>query len=262
MPIEIGYDLPFTLRVSISPDDLLRIRVRARAPGEDDLMRIWAHVEVFVHAALFGMGVSADVLPRIAPLPIDPEQNIFGAPGSPTADSISFEARGVVLEADYIVVLLHKLYALDMIVPLAEVVIDVPRAVEDIRKVRVVRSPVSRLPDRYARLPFRLDDAELAHVSDHVCVSIAFSRPLEQAEIALLWEGFMVWNAQALQGGYMSPRPRDGYFLQVAERLRVIDEQVEWELDEFEIDLDSLNALVNLLVAFHALVPIHEVALG
>lgn len=262
MPIEIGYDLPFALRVSLSPDDLLRIRVRARAPGDDDLNRIWAHVEVFVHAALFGMGVSADVPPRLAPLPIDPNANIFAAPGVPTPDAISFEVRGVVMEADYVVVLLHKLYALDMIVPLAEVAIDVPRSVEDIRKVRVVRTPVSRLPKRHVRLPFRLDDGELAQVSDHVCVSVAFSRPLVQAEIDLLWEGFLVWNAQALQGGYMSPRARDKYFLQVSQRLRVIDEHVEWELDEFEVDLDSLNALVNLLVAFHAIVPIHEVALG
>lgn len=262
MAIEIGYDLPFALRVSLSPDDLLRVRVRARAPGDEDLMRVWAHVEVFVHAALFGMGVGADVMPRLSPPPIDPEQNIFAAPGVPTPDAISFEARGVVMEAEYVVVLLHKLYALDMIVPLAEVAIDVPRSVEDIRRVRVLRAPVSRLPKRHARLPFRLDDAELVQVSDHVTVSIAFSRPLEPAEIDLLWEGFLVWNAQALQGGYMSPRARDRYFLQVAQRLRVIDEHVEWELGEFEIDLDALNALVNLLVAFHAKVPIHEVALG
>jgi len=263
MTIEIGYDLPFVARVMVANDDMLRIRVRGSAgPTEEDLRRVWAHVEIFVHAALLGMGVGASVGPRITTPPIDPEKHIFAAPGSPTPDAISFEAKGVVLEADYVVVLLHKLYALDQIVPLAEVVIELPRSIEDISKSRLVRAPISRLPGRAPRLPFRFDDAELANAGDHVTLSLAFTRPLVAAEVELLWQGLMVWTSQALQGGYLSPGKRESYFLNARDRLLVLDNEVQWEIEEFEIDARSLDAIVNFLVAFHnQFVPLHEVVL-
>jgi hypothetical protein len=261
MSIEIGYDLPFAARVMVGNDDALRIRVRGGAgPTEEDLRRVWAHVEIFVHAALLGMGVGSSIAPRIAALPIDPDQHLFAALGSPTPDAVMFEAKGIVLEADYVVVLLHKMYALDQIVPLAEVVVELPRSVEDIGKSRLVRAPRSRLPGRAARLPFRFDDSAVASAGDHVTVSLAFSRPLEAAEVELLWQSLMVWTSQALQGGYLSPGKRESYFVNPRDRLLVLDNEVQWEIAEFEIDSHSLDAIVNFLVAFHTqFVPLHEV---
>jgi hypothetical protein len=258
--IEIGYDLPFTARVLLSADDLLRIRVRGKgAPTEEDLRRVWAHVEIFVHAALLGMGVSTGIPPRISTLPIDADAHIFAAPGIPSADAISFEARGILLEPEYVVVLLHKLYALDQIVPLAEVVVEVPRYVEDLRKIRLVRGPRSGLPGRPARLPFRFDDSEVANAGDHITLSAAFARALTKDEVELLWQGFMVWTSQALQGGYLSPGKRDAYFVNPGEHLLVLDNEVTWEIGEFEIDARSLDALVCFLAAFHLqVVPLHE----
>jgi hypothetical protein len=264
MAIEIGYDLPFTARVLMSRDDILRVRVRGRAsPTEEDLRRVWAHVEIFVHAALLGMGVGSKIAPRLAPLPIDPDRYLFAAPGVPASDAISFEATGIVLEPDYVVVLLHKLYALDQIVPLAEVVIEVPRSVEDARRVQLVRAPLSSLPGRAARLPFRYDDSELAQSGDHVTVALVLSRRLDTRERELLWEGFMVWTAQALQGGYLSPGKRENYFLQPHGGLLELETEIQWEIERFAIDARSLDGLVNFLVAFHdQVVQLHELVIG
>jgi hypothetical protein len=262
MAIEIGYDLPFVARVLLSRDDLLRIRVRANpTPTEEDLRRVWAHVEVFVHAALLGMGVGAKVSPRLTTWPFDVEQHIFAQPGIPTPDSISFEAKGVILEPEYVVVLLHKMYALDQIVPIAEVVVEVPCAVEDDRRLRIVRAPASGFPPHAAQLPFHFEDADVATAGDHVTLSLAFSRPLAAPELQLLQEGLDVWTAQAAQGGYISPSlERDTFFLAPGDDLLVLDNEYQWEIEKFFIDVRSLDAVVNFLVAFHhQIVPLHEV---
>jgi hypothetical protein len=262
MAIEIGYDLPFAARVLLSRDDLLRIRVRAKpTPTEEDLRRVWAHVEVFVHAALLGMGVGAKVPPRMIPWPFDIEQHIFAQPGFPGPDSISFEAKGVLLEAEYVVVFLHKMYALDQIVPIAEVVVEVPRAVEDDRKLRVVKAPVSVFPGHHAVLPFHYDDSGIRTAGEHVTLSMAFSRALAEPELKLLREGLDVWIAQAAQGGYISPSlERDTFFLAPADDLLVMDNEIQWDIDKFFVDVRGLDAVVNFLVAYHhQIVPLHEV---
>lgn len=264
MSIEIGCDLPFVARVAVATDDLLRIGVRGRAePTDEDLRRVWAHVEIFVHAALLGMGVGASVAPRITVSPIDPEKHLFAALRSPTPDAISFEAKGVVLEADYVVVLLHKLYALDQIVPLAEVLVQLPQSVGEVHQTGLIRTPISRLPRRALWLPFRFDDSAVANAGDHITVTLSFSRPLAAVEIELLWQGFMVWTSQALQGGYLLAGKRERYFVHPEDRLRIFDNEVLWEIEAFEIDARSLDAIVNLLVAFHnQFVPLHEVVFG
>lgn len=262
MAIEIGYDLPFVARVLLSRDDLLRIRVKCKSPTEEDLRRVWAHAEIFVHAALLGMGVGDKVAPRIAPWPFDIEQRIFAQPGIPAPDSISFEAKGVVLEPEYVVVFLHKMYALDQLVPLAEVVIEVPGAVEDPRRLRVMRSAASRFPHHTARLPFHYDASGIATAGEDVALTMTFSRVLAEPEIALLREALNVWTAQAAQGAYISPPlERDNFFLAPTEDLLVLDGEVEWSIEKFFVDVRGLDAIVNFLVAFHNQhVPLHEVA--
>ena len=74
MNLSVGFALPFAVgALAVPPARPFRITVRLATPSEEAFRRVEAHLEVWVHAALLGMGAGPSVAPALHAAPLDPE---------------------------------------------------------------------------------------------------------------------------------------------------------------------------------------------
>lgn len=259
MAIVLGCDLPFRTAVFASRDAMLRVRVRPTGEADaDDLRRIEAHGIIFFEAALMGMGAGPRVAPVLSSHSIDDALRVsMQGPGA---------HAGVVMEADvcvdpsYVTVLFHKLWSLHQMVPLAEVVVELPGVPESALVLQ--RAELSELPDLHQPLPFVFEDDMGGTRSDR-SVLIGFMQPPNDEALDILRHGMRVWVSQALQGGYLFAHvdPED-YFVAGDDQFALIGDEVEWILEKCRIDLRGLHGMVHFLAAFHVAVsPVRFVVL-
>jgi len=257
MEIAIGYDLPFRASAYTTDDPILRIRVGCkRGTTHEDLARVETHGAVFIEAAMFGMGAGARVAPRLDRRSIDDALRVgFGREG------LALEAS-VVIDPSYVVVLLHKLLCLTEFVDIEDVALELPGLAGSVVAVPIVRREDSELPQIYRILPFDFVD-ERGGYADTRTVTITYHRPPDGHALDVLRQGFSVWTTQALQGGYISaPMGTRDYFLNADDDLHVLDDEVTWGIEDYQLDHDALNAVVNFLAAYHGQVSeLREVAL-
>jgi hypothetical protein len=252
MSLAVGWDLPFGVILRTVPaGSLLRIVGRFPAdPTEQDIGRVHAHVKIWVAGAMYGMAGSPTVSPKMHSGPLDVGA-LLKVTKLPAPETISFEADGLVIEPTYAAVLIHKLYCLTYYGnPLISVEIDVPTPNALAGSVPIVRGEVSQFPPLAQPLPFKCG-LNLDTGCDSIAVTSWFTDSLSADQLGILQNACFTWSAQVLQGGYTSPpfTPED-FFIQPADDLDVVDEEVVWNLDKVYINLEAFHALVSLFAAF------------
>ncbi|MBV1860453.1 MAG: hypothetical protein KUG77_18715 [Nannocystaceae bacterium] len=249
MAIELGCDLPFRSAVYPSRDAMLRVRVRCTDEASaDDLRRIQAHGVIFFEAALLGMGAGPRVAPALSSESIDDALHVaIQGPGAHAG--VLMEAK-VVVDPSYVTVLFHKLWALHDIVPITEVVVELPESTES--ALVVTRTELSGLPSLHPSLPFAFEDDMGGSRSDR-SVLIGFMQPPNEDTLEVLRHGMRVWISQALQGGYLFAHvSADDYFVSADDQFALVGDEVEWILEKCRVDLRGLNGMVHFLAGVHA----------
>jgi hypothetical protein len=246
MQIVYGYDLPFRVSVVTTPDPALRIRVGCRhGTTSEDLARVETHGATFIEAALFGMGAGARIAPRLGKRPIDKVLRVaLGREG------LALEAH-VTIDPSYVVILLNKLLCLSDFVGVEDVAVELPGLASVSDTVPILRRDASELPEIHPQLPFEFVD-ERSGYSNTRTVLITYADPPSDSVLGFLRQGLQLWTTQALQGAYISPPmgPAD-YFVSTDDSLEVLDNEVSWSMEDFRLDLDGMNAIVNFLAAYH-----------
>lgn len=264
MNLHIGFDLPFKASLSCAaPDDALRVVVRSPNPTEEHLSRIEAHVQLWVTAAMYGMGAGDGTVPRTHAGALDIDQILVTRRYAPDRGGISFEASGLDCDPRYAIVLLHKLLCLASFYdPIASVNIQIPSSRSAGTPLRLVRGQHSDLPD-LVQPPFACA-IDLASGAESRQVEIAFARPLDAADAEVLDALLGTWLAQAAQGGYVEADfPPDGFAILASEDPEIGGSEASWSIDELSIDDRAVYALVHGLTAFGArFVPVAELSIG
>ena len=253
MNLSVGFALPFAVgALAVPPARPFRITVRLATPSEEAFRRVEAHLEVWVHAALLGMGAGPSVAPALHAAPLDPEPLIQVHDGAPTADCVSAAALSGPVEPAYLVVLLHKLMALaHHFDGVREVLVELPTMVASPTPLTMTPGRVSDLPGRVA-VPFAVD-VDLDSGAEGAELEIDLTRTLTREETSLLRTMLEVWAAQAMQGGFVpagSSLDEVGFI--VTEEVELFDDGVAWSIDDLSADPRVVDALVHGLAAFHA----------
>ncbi|MEM7160636.1 MAG: hypothetical protein AAF799_47810 [Myxococcota bacterium] len=249
MAIVVGGELPFRASAYTAMDDKLRIRVRsAPTVSSDDIRRIEAHGVIFVEGALMGMGAGLRVPPKLSDQSIDDALRVgYGTAGQ---SGVAFEAP-VVIDPSYVTVLLHKLWALHEMVPIQEVVVELPGLSNSRSQLAIERGELSGLPAVHPALPFAFEDDMGGTRSDRQ-VLIGFAEPPSEDALEVLRHGMRVWLSQALQGGFIFAHVGpDDYFVAGDDTFNLVGDEIEWLLEKCRIDLRGLESMVNFLAAFH-----------
>lgn len=251
--LKIGFDLPFSTRLyTARADDPFLVHIEAAQNlSETELRQMQAHVQVFVEAAMYGMGAGRNTEPRMAPS-FSVAELFTIKDGYPNARSATYEALGLSIDLSYIPVLFHKLYCLaQYFIPLASVTVFIPAPGLPNRPIGITRADHSDLPALYSRLPFRLD-TDLDSYSQSLAFTANFGEDVDEITANIVRDALYTWDAQSLQGGFISPTnnlDRDSYFIHPRDDILVFDGTIEWGVDKFEIDPRAINSLVNFFVA-------------
>jgi hypothetical protein len=245
--ITLGYELPFRAAAFTTPDPMLRVHVRCKPEARPKaLLQLQTHVAIFLDAALFGMGAGSRVPPRLDPRSIDEVLRMT----TPCPEEVMLEAP-VVVDPSYVTVLLHKLLGLSELVPIDEVIVELPGLSPIREPIQIQRAEGSALPEVHQPLPFALDDERSGH-ADGCTVTLRYAHPPDHAQLELLREGLLAFVAQAAQGGFICPpMGPDDYFVSADDDVIAHEDEVTWTMESCDFAPDGLNGLLNFLAAYH-----------
>jgi hypothetical protein len=254
MKIEIGFDLPFAVRLdAVPPPAPLRVVIETlNAATEENFRQLEAHVQLWVGCAMYGAGGGPSVAPTAYAGSLDVAKVLGVHDAIPAPNAITFEAPGVVVEAAYANILLHKLLCLaTLFVPLKRVAVTLPTHVRQPSQIDVVRAEASQFPD-LAPLSFAYtDDTDTG--ADSVTLTLEFAAPPTPAQREELTRQLWSWLGQGAQGGYISPPWTVDRFALITSGDPVIRrDELSWPIDDVDCDPRAFNCLANLLQAFSA----------
>lgn len=250
--LSIGVSLPFEVQISTCAiDHQLSIDVEcARNLSQEDRLRLEAHIDIFLEAAMYGMGGGAIVPPQLAEN-LDLTQLLLDTDRQPSPTSVSYVVTGISVDPAYSVVLLHKLRCLaQFFIPIAKVKMQMPVANIPPGIVEIVERERSDLPEIYKNLPFDYE-AELESNSQSLSLTVGFFDQPDELALNILKNACDIWVAQVLQGGYISRTNNpENFFLAPDEKCLILPNEIQWGIDKIQIDLRGLCALANFLIGF------------